>query len=128
MRASVEWLDANPGQSRNPLSAYGQFSAISSASGGGDAGEAVAIALERLTLQVSRMEARQRADRARAPRSADEDLALKLRHLRYEQDRVHQRLRAGEEVDDEIYALMREERRLSQFTENWSERATTDES
>lgn len=56
--ASAEWLEANSGQTRNPLSAYGQFSAISSASGGGEAGDAVALALESLSRQVARLESR----------------------------------------------------------------------
>lgn len=52
---SAKWLDDNPGQARNPLSAHGQFSAISSASGGGADGRAVAEALESLSGQVARL-------------------------------------------------------------------------
>ncbi|WP_454115253.1 hypothetical protein [Microbacterium lacticum] len=117
LKGSVKWLDANPGQSRNPLSAYGQFSAISSASGGGEAGEAVAEALERLSRQVARMEARQRADRPRSPRTVDEDLAHRMNRLRYERGRIAQRRRNGEDVDDELHALMLEEERLRSFME-----------
>ncbi len=57
LTSSAAWLTANPGQTRNPLSAYDQFSAISSASGGGEAGEAVAGAIEALGRQVARLEA-----------------------------------------------------------------------
>lgn len=117
LKGSVKWLDANPGQSRNPLSAYGQFSAISSASGGGEAGEAVAEALERLSRQVARMEARQRADRPRSSRTVDEELAHRMTRLRYERDRIAQRRRNGEDVDDELHALMLEEERLRSFME-----------
>lgn len=101
LRGSVKWLDANPGQSRNPLSAYGQFSAISSASGGGDAGEAVAIALERLTRQVSRMEARQRTDRSRAPRGMDQEFMMRLDRLNSEREHVAHLRRQAEAEGDE---------------------------
>lgn len=57
---AAKWLDDNPNQSRNPLSAYNQFSAISSASGGGEAGAAVAEALGTLSRQVARLDARVR--------------------------------------------------------------------
>jgi len=112
LKGSVKWLDANPGQSRNPLSAYGQFSAISSASGGGEAGEAVAVALDRLSRQVSRIEARQRTDRLRAPLTDEEHLMRSISSLRYQRDRLSQRRHAGEDVEDELHALMREEERL----------------
>lgn len=58
LKASAQWLDDNAGQSRNPLSSYGQFSAISSASGGGEVGEAVADALSALSRQVARLDQR----------------------------------------------------------------------
>ncbi|MBM7025432.1 hypothetical protein [Clavibacter zhangzhiyongii] len=62
---SVKWLDENQGQARNPLSAYGQFSAISAGSSDGDAGAAVAKALDGLSRQVARLEARQSVDSPR---------------------------------------------------------------
>lgn len=56
--SSAKWLDDNPGQARNPLSAHDQFSAITNASGGGSEGRAVAEALETLAGQVARMQNR----------------------------------------------------------------------
>lgn len=121
LRASVKWLDNNPGQSRNPLSAYEQFSAISSASGGGDAGEVVANALERLTRQVSRMEARLPLARPRVPRSRDEEFSVRLNNLRHQRNLLKERhavlKEMGEdlrtlELEREMNTLMQEEEEL----------------
>lgn len=102
LRASARWLDDNPTMTRNPLSAYGQFSVISSASGGGDAGEAVAEALDRLGRQVARMDGRLRA--AERPFAMPSDgMIMHLRHqqsvLREQQEEIMRRSEAGEPVD-----------------------------
>lgn len=51
---SRSWLEQNPGQARNPLTAYGQFAAIRSNPDEG--GEAVAEALERFSGRLASLE------------------------------------------------------------------------
>lgn len=123
--ASVRWLDSNPGQVRNPLSAYGQFSAISKASGGGDAGEVVAGAIEQLSRQVSRVEALQRAQRRnefdrRAPlwpngarydgKSSIRKLERDLELITERKAKLLERQKSGEDLADAIEELDRVER------------------
>lgn len=99
LRSAVTWLDANPSQARNPLSAYGQFAAISSASGGGEAGEAVAEALALLSRQVSRLDARVRAAEPRAERASTRYSELRGRQFMLQ--RQIEELEATEELDEE---------------------------
>lgn len=130
LKNSVEWLDANPGQSRNPLSAYGQFAAISSATGGGEIGEAVAEALNSLSRQVARMDARQRQSLESRPTSretnrrsrlSDIELERRLDYIHQKRDSAMQHSENGENVDAELQVLAREEMRLLSLME---ERAT----
>ncbi|MDD7929887.1 hypothetical protein [Microbacterium thalli] len=106
---SAAWLDENPNQSRNPLSAYGQFSVISSASGGGERGEAVAEAIDQLSRQVARIDARMRNGApvgfSKKTRLSD----LQARHLfltRRRKELLHSD--HGEDVEDELTAIIRE--------------------
>lgn len=111
--ASAKWLDDNAGQSRNPLSAYGQFSAISSASGGGDAGEAVAEAIEGLSRQVARMDAKIRRAETRPlsaintlypsyVNTATDDLQRLEQLVSRRRRGLIERKKRGEDVDAEL--------------------------
>ncbi|PPF88643.1 hypothetical protein C5C03_06490 [Clavibacter michiganensis] len=109
LAASVKWLDEKPGQSRNPLSAYGRFSVISAGSEGGDAGVAVAEAIEGLSRQMARMEARLSAEPLRV-KSND---ALSTRTARLLAAREHMtlaQLREQESSEGEAARARAEER------------------
>lgn len=112
---SVEWLDENSGQSRNPLSSYGQFSAISSASGGGEAGEAVASALQRLTRQVTRLELQMRMERSRGSIDLDDYETVQRKYIARKKARLRELQMAGEEVADEMEALRVQEMKLEDY-------------
>jgi len=99
LRSSIDWLNENPGQSRNPLSAFDQFAEISSAS---DGGEAVALALQQLTRQVSRIEARQRVSSPYGVTSQEDDIRWRLDAIRRERSRLLARRRAAEEAGEEL--------------------------
>lgn len=116
LQQSSKWLDDNPGQARNPLSAYGQFSAISSASGGGEVGEAVAEALDRLSRQFARLDSRVRvlsAGNSAPPlRNRELDTARELTRLYARLADLDNQQAAGEDVSEEIALLRAHEARL----------------
>lgn len=60
LRASAKWLDEHGGESRNPLSSFGQFRAIRDTDAPGVDGDALVSALSSLSRQVSKLERRVR--------------------------------------------------------------------
>lgn len=88
LSASVSWLDDNPGQARNPLSAYGQFSAISSE---GSGGAVVAEAIEDLSRRVSQLDRQIQVDRRHSRRSQEDDLRMHASALSVHEEYLQER-------------------------------------